>query len=174
MDLTQINTAENLEIKAVYNFLQSHIPTRALKKSSYTSFLSLKTFEERIEREFEQMANEYLTLNIQAKELASLASNDILRFVMNQLEFKLESWENKKDKLLKRYSTIANIFAFVGLCLVVCGKVINDPELAIIGLLISFSGGVILITSIVTILRKLGIEAEIFRYLICLLKQAQV
>ena len=67
----------------------------------------------------------------------------------------------------------ANIFAFVGLCLVVCGKVINDPVLAAIGLLISFSGGVFLITSIVTILRKLGIEAEIFRYYIYLLKQAQ-
>lgn len=174
MALTQIDTTGNLEYQAVYNFLKSHIPdVSALQKSSFTYFFSLKTFEERIERDFEQMANEYQALNIQARELASLARNEVLQFITNQLEFKLESWMNKKDKLLKRYSTIANIFAFVGLCLVVCGKVINDPVLAAIGLLISFSGGVFLITSIVTILRKLGIEAEIFRYYIYLLKQAQ-
>lgn len=161
------------KVDAIFDFLKSHPPSDSALDSSSISFFSFKSFEERIGQHFQKMADKYHVIRTQAKQLANIADEQSLLFVINQLQHSLEECKNRRDTLLTRYSNIANIFALVGLCLVVYGKAVNTQLLANIGLLTCILGGGILIVNIVTIVEKLNIQIHLLSDYIQLLKQAQ-
>lgn len=161
------------EIDAIFDFLKSHSPSDSVLNSSFVSFFSVKSSEERIKQYFQKMADEYSAICTQARQLASIADEQSLQFVINVLQYNLKEYTTRRDTLLTRYSNIANIFALVGLCLVVYGKAVSTQILANAGLLTCILGGGILIFNIVTTIKQINIEIHLSLYYIWLLKQAQ-
>lgn len=161
------------KVDAIFDFLKSHPPSDSALHSSSISFFVFKSSRERIKQYFRKMADGYSSVYTVAKQLASIADEQSLQFVINVLQHSLEEYKTRRDTLLTRYSNIANIFAFVGLCLVVSGKAVSTQILANAGLLTCFLGGGILIFNIVTTVKQINIEIYLSLYYIRLLKQAQ-
>lgn len=161
------------KVDAIFDFLRSHPPSDAALNSYSISFFSSKSFEERIGQHFQKMADKYHAIRNQAKQLANIADEQSLLFVINQLQHSLEECKNRRDTLLTRYSNIANIFALVGLCLVVYGKAVNTQLFANIGLLTCILGGIILIVNLIAIIERLNSQIHLLSDYIQLLKQAQ-
>lgn len=173
--MEEIYTVDNnySGIEAIFDFLKSHSPSDSALNSSSASFFSFKSSEESTKQYFQKVADAYPVVCTQAKQLANVADQQSLQFVENVLQHRLEEYKTHRDTLLKRYSNIANIFAFVGLCLVVYGKAVNTQLLANIGLLSCILGGGILIINLITTIKTLDIQIYSLKYYIRLIKQAQ-